>query len=432
MVGTNNAANISSQGTVYFNGTGTFSGVDGSTSGKVLTSNGTGLAPSFQTIAAGITTINGDSGSITGSTVTIYANNAGNICGQSVLFSCSGIESSLTLTNANGSTYIGNGSGNGSGTNDVALGKGNLTSSTAGNVAIGTGALVKAGTGNVGVGYQALNSFAGTSGNYNIAIGYQAGTNYTGSESSNILLNNPGVAAESNTLRIGAATGTGTQQISTVFIYGINGVTASNPVLVTIDSSASQLGTQALTQYNVLSGGASNAINFIAPGSNTNAVLTSNGASAQPTFQANIVPRVASLQTSPSNPTGTTSTAAFKMMGLGSTWKLTPTAYTVVRVTIDGQCTNNTNGDGVQILVAYGTGTAPANAAAASGTTVGSTITWTALTSLLTNGVPFAKDVIITGLSAGTAYWFDIQLQAVTGGTASILNLEVTAQELTS
>lgn len=47
---TNNAVNISSQGTVYFNGTGTFSGVDGSTSGFVLTSNGTGVAPSYQVI----------------------------------------------------------------------------------------------------------------------------------------------------------------------------------------------------------------------------------------------------------------------------------------------------------------------------------------------------------------------------------------------
>lgn len=49
---TNNAVNISSQGTVYFNGTGTFSGIDGSTSGFVYTSTGTGAAPSFQAIPA--------------------------------------------------------------------------------------------------------------------------------------------------------------------------------------------------------------------------------------------------------------------------------------------------------------------------------------------------------------------------------------------
>src|SRR5262249_3507055 len=45
---TNNFVNISQQGVSYYNGTGTFSGVDGNTSGYVLTSNGTGVAPSFQ------------------------------------------------------------------------------------------------------------------------------------------------------------------------------------------------------------------------------------------------------------------------------------------------------------------------------------------------------------------------------------------------
>ncbi len=49
---TRNAVNISSQGTVYYNGTNTFSGIDASTSGFVLTSNGTGVAPSFQAIPA--------------------------------------------------------------------------------------------------------------------------------------------------------------------------------------------------------------------------------------------------------------------------------------------------------------------------------------------------------------------------------------------
>lgn len=52
---TANSVNINSQGVVYFNGTTTFSGVDGSTIGKVLTSNGTGVAPSFQTISSNIT-----------------------------------------------------------------------------------------------------------------------------------------------------------------------------------------------------------------------------------------------------------------------------------------------------------------------------------------------------------------------------------------
>ncbi len=50
---TNNEIDLTAQGVVYYNGTGTFSGIDGSTAGRVLTSNGTGVAPSFQAVASG-------------------------------------------------------------------------------------------------------------------------------------------------------------------------------------------------------------------------------------------------------------------------------------------------------------------------------------------------------------------------------------------
>ena len=48
MVTQSNSINAGQQGVQYFNGTATFSGIDGSTAGKVLTSNGTLVAPSFQ------------------------------------------------------------------------------------------------------------------------------------------------------------------------------------------------------------------------------------------------------------------------------------------------------------------------------------------------------------------------------------------------
>lgn len=44
----NNGANIKAQGLTYCNGSGVFSGIDASTVGFVATSNGTGVAPSFQ------------------------------------------------------------------------------------------------------------------------------------------------------------------------------------------------------------------------------------------------------------------------------------------------------------------------------------------------------------------------------------------------
>lgn len=58
----------------------------------------------------------------------------------------------------------------------------------------------------------------------------------------------------------------------------------ANSSMLTTDGSGNP-GWQAVTQYNVLSGGASGAINNIAP-STAGYVMTSNGASAQPTFQA--------------------------------------------------------------------------------------------------------------------------------------------------
>jgi hypothetical protein len=127
---------------------------------------------------------------------------------------------------------------------------------------------------------------------------------------------------------------------------------------------------------------------------------------------------------------GTTSTAAYVMLGLGSTWGFTPIQYTSARVTINGQLVNTTTGDGINVIIAFGTGTPPANGAAATGTTVGVNTIFTDLTGLTTNGAPFSKHAIITGLTPGTFYWFDLQFKAVTGGTASVLNVEFSAQEL--
>src|SRR6185436_7535674 len=49
----NNAVNAKQQGTQYLSTTGTWTGVDGGSAGNVLTSNGTGVAPSFQAASAG-------------------------------------------------------------------------------------------------------------------------------------------------------------------------------------------------------------------------------------------------------------------------------------------------------------------------------------------------------------------------------------------
>lgn len=133
----------------------------------------------------------------------------------------------------------------------------------------------------------------------------------------------------------------------------------------------------------------------------------------------------ATAQSQPADPTGTTSTTMV-MMGLAGA--ITPTSSGRVYFQISGDVAQSTTADGAKWQLSYGTGSAPANAAALAGTQVGSNPTMTFLTGLLK--VPFCSQAIITGLTPGTAYWLDIALAAVTGGTATMTNLSLTAYEV--
>jgi hypothetical protein len=113
----------------------------------------------------------------------------------------------------------------------------NNTSGT-GNTAFGTSALAlnTTGFGNTANGFSALNH--NTTGNGNIALGSLAGANLT-TGSNNIDIGNGGVAAEANTIRIGAQ---GTQTKTFIAgIYGVNeGAGTIYPVFI---NNNGQLGT---------------------------------------------------------------------------------------------------------------------------------------------------------------------------------------------
>lgn len=151
-----------------------------------------------------------------------------------------------------------------SGSHNTAVGFGALQASVGDsyNTCIGTGsgAGINGSYGNTAIGYASLFSNV-ASGLYNNALGYQAlyllnggvnntclgtiaGSAYTSTESSNLLINHPGIIGESNICRLGAATGTGAQQLAKTFIAGIRGITtdAADAVAVLI-SSTGQLGT---------------------------------------------------------------------------------------------------------------------------------------------------------------------------------------------
>jgi hypothetical protein len=185
----------------------------------------------------------GDTGSITGNTVTIYANNAVNQNGASVSFVNSGTVSTLYLSNPlTGDTFLGLNCGtHGADGNNVGVGENCLQNigDEFGNTAVGALAANKY----TGISGQANNCFFGfqcatnlLTGHNNTIIGALAGNFYTSSESGNILLGSQGVIGDTNVLRIGIGT------TSTAFIAGIAGVTVSTPQQVTINPSTGQLG----------------------------------------------------------------------------------------------------------------------------------------------------------------------------------------------
>jgi hypothetical protein len=137
---------------------------------------------------------------------------------------------------------------------------------------------------------------------------------------------------------------------------------------------------------------------------------------------------VATLQASPSDPTGTTS-AAGVMMGLGTTCTITPKYSTRVHLQILGNLQNDTASDGSGTILYYGTGTAPANAAATTGTRLGAA-NGLAATTVGTTKIPFNMSGLATNLTVGTAYWFDANVYRAVGGTASIKDNQCTAFEV--
>lgn len=165
--------------------------------------------------------------------------------------------------------------------NNVAIGyqalRGNSNFSLSNNVAIGFNACWQAGTNtqdNVIIGYYACAAITGrpyqsvvigresvgqSTGNLDnsVMIGYRSGWNYTGGEANNILIGweNEGVASETNVLRIGNGTGTGSGNLNTAYISGIYGIANGSTAGVVIVDSNNQLSGISGASGTVLFGG---------------------------------------------------------------------------------------------------------------------------------------------------------------------------------
>lgn len=140
---------------------------------------------------------------------------------------------------------------------------------------------------------------------------------------------------------------------------------------------------------------------------------------------------------SPSNPTGTSSSTA-KMQGLGADTAgsgahpctITPSVTGRVRFTISGTANYHVQGQTMTIHGREGTGTAPANAVAVTGSVFGNSNGLGYIAGQVYEIVPFEVTGIVTGLSLGTAVWFDLDTNAGdNSSTATVFNPHCTATE---
>ena len=130
-------------------------------------------------------------------------------------------------------------------------------------------------------------------------------------------------------------------------------------------------------------------------------------------------------QATPGNPTGN-ATGTNVMMGLAGA--ITPGISGKILILISGYLQNTSTG-GANAQIAYGTGTAPVNGAAATGTLIGNNATNNP--SVAATAIPFTCCAIVSGLTLGTAYWIDLQLARVAAiGTGSCGNLTVSIMEI--
>jgi hypothetical protein len=127
----------------------------------------------------------------------------------------------------------------------------------------------------------------------------------------------------------------------------------------------------------------------------------------------------------PAAPSSTTSTTAL-MMGLAGT--ITPQLSGLIKIFINGNGRNGIALDGYITQIRYGTGSAPANGAALTGSAVGGLIT--GISPANSADVGFCLIGELSGLTLATAYWIDVSMKSIGGGTASLNNISILAEEV--
>ena len=132
---------------------------------------------------------------------------------------------------------------------------------------------------------------------------------------------------------------------------------------------------------------------------------------------ASLVAGAATVST-PANPTATTSMVGV-MMGFAGT--VTPTRSGTVMVTMTMQVLPG--GDFASVAMRYGTGSAPVNGAALTGTSA------SPLATVSGQSTPASLVALITGLTIGGPVWLDTSLTSASGGSVSVIFGHIVALE---
>lgn len=128
-----------------------------------------------------------------------------------------------------------------------------------------------------------------------------------------------------------------------------------------------------------------------------------------------------STRFAPADPASTVSTSLV-MMGLAAGTGpsvYTPVASTKLRITVTGVVSAATASAGIQFAGRYGTGTAPANGAASTGTAFGAGAA--TVQGPVNDGLMMVIDDVITGLTVGTQIWIDVALKTSNAADAASL-----------
>jgi len=192
---------------------------------------------------------------------------------------------------------------------------------------------------------------------------------------------------------------------------GGTGLTTGNSGgVVCFTASATMASSNALAANGVVIGGGAGACPTNITAGTAGQLLV--GTAAAPNF----VTPASTTVTSASPSAITPGTSAYVMLGLGSTATITPAATGRIFMTISGTLLIGSTTNGALTRCTYGTGAAPGNGVAETGSTVG--IAQAYLAGAATEKAPFVCQGVVTGLALATAVWLDVSAENTTGSQA--------------